>query len=85
MAKEAGLKIGERGGIQVNEHLQTEDPNIYAIGDAIEVTDYINGRPTQIPLDGLRIAKGELWLTILMEYLQGTMVHLELQLQRFLT
>jgi CoA-disulfide reductase len=46
----AGLKVGERGGIQVNEKLQTEDPNIYAIGDAIEVKDYINGRPTQIPL-----------------------------------
>jgi CoA-disulfide reductase len=46
----AGLKVGERGGIQVNEHLQTEDLNIYAIGDAIEVKDYINGRPTQIPL-----------------------------------
>jgi CoA-disulfide reductase len=46
----AGLKVGERGGIQVNEHLQTEDPDIYAIGDAIEVKDYINGRPTQIPL-----------------------------------
>jgi CoA-disulfide reductase len=46
----AGLKIGERGGIQVNEHLLTEDPNIYAIGDAIEVKDYINGHPTQIPL-----------------------------------
>lgn len=50
LAKDAGLKIGERGGIQVNEHLQTEDPSIYAIGDAIEVTDYINGRPVQIPL-----------------------------------
>jgi CoA-disulfide reductase len=46
----AGLKVGERGGIQVNEKLQTDDPNIYAIGDAIEVKDYINGRPTQIPL-----------------------------------
>ncbi|WML44805.1 CoA-disulfide reductase [Neobacillus sp. PS3-40] len=46
----AGLKVGERGGIQVNEHLQTEDSDIYAIGDAIEVKDYINGRPTQIPL-----------------------------------
>lgn len=46
----AGLQIGERGGIQVNEYLQTEDPSIYAIGDAIEVKDFINGRPTQIPL-----------------------------------
>jgi NADPH-dependent 2,4-dienoyl-CoA reductase/sulfur reductase-like enzyme/peroxiredoxin family protein/rhodanese-related sulfurtransferase/TusA-related sulfurtransferase len=50
LAKDAGLKIGERGGIQVNEHMQTEDPFIFAIGDAIEVSDYINGRPTQIPL-----------------------------------
>ncbi|MDP4085873.1 MAG: CoA-disulfide reductase [Bacillota bacterium] len=46
----AGLKVGARGGILVNEHLLTEDPDIYAIGDAIEVKDYINGRPTQIPL-----------------------------------
>ncbi|WML46926.1 CoA-disulfide reductase [Neobacillus sp. PS3-34] len=45
-----GLQIGERGGIQVNEYLQTEDPSIYAIGDAIEVKDFINGQPTQIPL-----------------------------------
>ncbi|MDP4106059.1 MAG: CoA-disulfide reductase, partial [Bacillota bacterium] len=46
----AGLEVGARGGIKVNEHLQTADPDIYAIGDAIEVKDYINGRPTQIPL-----------------------------------
>jgi CoA-disulfide reductase len=46
----ADLEVGARGGIKVNEHLQTEDPDIYAIGDAIEVKDYINGQPTQIPL-----------------------------------
>ncbi|RHW41456.1 CoA-disulfide reductase [Neobacillus notoginsengisoli] len=50
LAAEAGLRTGERGGIVVNEYLQTDDPDIYAIGDAIEVTDYINGKPTQIPL-----------------------------------
>ena len=50
LAKQAGLAIGERGGIQVNEYLQTSDPSIYAIGDAIEVIDYVNGRPTHIPL-----------------------------------
>lgn len=50
LAKDAGLKTGERGGIVVNGHLQTEDHDIYAIGDAIEVTDFINGKPTQIPL-----------------------------------
>lgn len=52
LAKEAGLALGERGGIRVNQHLQTSDPQIYAVGDAIEVTDYINGMPTMIPLAG---------------------------------
>ncbi|MGX1983717.1 CoA-disulfide reductase [Thermolongibacillus altinsuensis] len=50
LAKQAGLEIGERGGIKVNEYLQTSDPSIYAVGDAIEVKDYVNGQPTQIPL-----------------------------------
>ncbi|WLR51246.1 CoA-disulfide reductase [Bacillus tianshenii] len=50
LAKQADLNLGTRGGIQVNERMQTSDPNIFAIGDAIEVTDYINGQPVQIPL-----------------------------------
>ncbi len=52
LAIDAGLNVGERGGIQVNEFLQTNDENIYALGDAIEVTDYINGKPAMIPLAG---------------------------------
>lgn len=52
LAVDAGLNIGERGGIQVNHYLQTNDENLYAIGDAIEVTDYINEQPTMIPLAG---------------------------------
>lgn len=52
LAKEAGLEIGVTGGIKVNEYLQTSDPNIYALGDAIEVTDYISGNPVLIPLAG---------------------------------
>lgn len=52
LASEAKLAIGERGDIQVNDYLQTEDPDIYAIGDAIEVIDVINGKPTMIPLAG---------------------------------
>ncbi len=52
LAIKAGLKVGERGGIQVNEYLQTNDENIFAIGDAIEVTDYINGNVRMIPLAG---------------------------------
>ncbi|UCZ53547.1 CoA-disulfide reductase [Bacillus shivajii] len=50
LAVNAGLDVGERGGIIVNDFLQTSDPHIYAIGDAIEVKDYINGKPTMIPL-----------------------------------
>lgn len=50
LAIEAALALGERGGIKVNEYLQTSDESIYAMGDAIEVIDYINGQPTMIPL-----------------------------------
>ncbi|CCF15244.1 pyridine nucleotide-disulphide oxidoreductase family protein [Brevibacillus laterosporus GI-9] len=50
LAKEAGLSVGVRGAIRVNKHMQTDDPAIYAIGDAVEVTDYINKQPTHIPL-----------------------------------
>jgi NADPH-dependent 2,4-dienoyl-CoA reductase/sulfur reductase-like enzyme len=43
LAATAGLEVGPRGGIRVNEHLQTSDPDIYAVGDAIEVTDFVLG------------------------------------------
>jgi len=52
LAVEAGLEVGPRAGIRVNEHLQTSDANIYAVGDAIEVTDAVSGDPTQLPLAG---------------------------------
>jgi len=52
LASRAGLAIGERGGIEVDEYLQTSDPDIYAIGDAIEVKDFVLGTPTLIPLAG---------------------------------
>jgi NADPH-dependent 2,4-dienoyl-CoA reductase/sulfur reductase-like enzyme/rhodanese-related sulfurtransferase len=52
LAKAAGLTIGERGGIRVNEHLQTSDPNIWAVGDAIEVRDTVTGAWTLVPLAG---------------------------------
>ncbi|WP_148867322.1 FAD-dependent oxidoreductase [Thermosediminibacter litoriperuensis] len=52
LAKEAGLEIGERGGIRVNEKLQTSNPYIFAIGDAIEVKDFVTGTYTLIPLAG---------------------------------
>jgi len=52
LAVDAGLEVGPRGGIRVNEFLQTSDPDIYAVGDAIEVKDFISGDPTQVPLAG---------------------------------
>lgn len=52
LAREAGLKIGNRGGIAVNSHMQTSDPDIYAVGDAVEVVDFVGGHPALIPLAG---------------------------------
>ncbi|MBL7188315.1 MAG: FAD-dependent oxidoreductase [Phycisphaerae bacterium] len=52
LAKEAGLEIGPCGGIKVSPNLQTSDPDIYAVGDAIEVQDFILGKPVLIPLAG---------------------------------
>lgn len=52
LAKKSSLEIGERGGIKVDRFLKTSNPDIYAVGDAIEVVDYINGNPTLIPLAG---------------------------------
>jgi NADPH-dependent 2,4-dienoyl-CoA reductase/sulfur reductase-like enzyme/rhodanese-related sulfurtransferase len=52
LAIDAGLEVGPHGGIQINEFLQTVDPDIYAVGDAIEVTDCVSGDPTQVPLAG---------------------------------
>ncbi len=52
LAKEAGLEINARGGIVVNEHLQTSDPDIYAAGDVIEVEDFVTKDRTMVPLAG---------------------------------
>lgn len=52
LARGAGLELGASGGIKVNEYLQTSDPAIYAVGDAIEVTQTISGQTALIPLAG---------------------------------
>lgn len=52
LAKDAGLAIGERGGIAVNDYMQTSDANIYALGDAVEVRHLVTGQPALIPLAG---------------------------------
>lgn len=50
LAKAAGLETGERGGIRVNGRMQTSDPHIWAVGDAVEVRDRITGAWTLLPL-----------------------------------
>lgn len=52
LAKEAGLTIGSLGGIAVNDYMQTSDPDIYALGDAVEVINPVTGKPALIPLAG---------------------------------
>ncbi|EJL6423946.1 FAD-dependent oxidoreductase [Vibrio cholerae] len=52
LAAEAGLQLGELGGIWVNEHMQTSDPAIYAVGDAVEEKDFVTGKQTLVPLAG---------------------------------
>ncbi|WP_319995438.1 CoA-disulfide reductase [Trichococcus shcherbakoviae] len=50
LAVESNLETGFRGAIVVNDQLQTSDPDIFAVGDVIEVTDFVNGSPTVVPL-----------------------------------
>ncbi|MBS9954691.1 FAD-dependent oxidoreductase [Vibrio alginolyticus] len=52
LAKEAGLEIGALGGIYINEYMQTSDPSIYAVGDAVEEKDFVTGEQTLVPLAG---------------------------------
>lgn len=52
LAREAGLACGPRGGILVSPQMQTEDPSVWAVGDAIEVVNPISGEKTQIALGG---------------------------------
>jgi tRNA 2-thiouridine synthesizing protein A len=52
LAREAGLDLGATGGIKVDEYLATSDPDIFAVGDAIEVTHFVSGKSALIPLAG---------------------------------
>lgn len=50
IARDAELMVNKRGAIVVDDHMKTSDDNIYALGDAVEIKDYITGTPTMIPL-----------------------------------
>jgi len=52
LASAAGLALGPRGGIKVDQFLRTSDPDIYAAGDAVEVIDSVTGEPAIVPLAG---------------------------------
>ena len=52
LAKMAGIEIGERGGIRVDDHMVTSNPDILAVGDAVEVKDFVTGQYSLIPLAG---------------------------------
>ena len=52
LAVAAGLDVGPRGGIRVSPSMQTSDPDIYAVGDAVETIDFVTSEPTQVPLAG---------------------------------
>ena len=65
LAKEAGLKLNERGGIIVDEHMRTEDPSIYAVGDVIEVEDFVFKGRTMVPLAGPANKQGRIVADVL--------------------
>ena len=52
LAREAGLEIGNLGGIATNAKMQTSDPFIYAVGDAVQEQDFVTGKQTLVPLAG---------------------------------
>ena len=52
LAKAAGLQIGSRGGIVVDAQMRTSDPQIWAVGDVVEVPDVVTGQDTVLPLAG---------------------------------
>jgi NADPH-dependent 2,4-dienoyl-CoA reductase/sulfur reductase-like enzyme/rhodanese-related sulfurtransferase len=58
LAREAGLDVGERGGIAVDEYMQTSDPDIYAVGDCIEIPNLITGKKVHAPYGDLANLEG---------------------------
>jgi NADPH-dependent 2,4-dienoyl-CoA reductase/sulfur reductase-like enzyme/rhodanese-related sulfurtransferase len=52
LARKAGLPVGTRGGIIVDNRMRTADPHIWAVGDAVEVPDVVTGQETVLPLAG---------------------------------
>lgn len=80
LAKEAGLDIGNSGGIKINRYLQTSDPDIYAGGDCIESAHRLTGAPIFLPMGSLANRHG--W--VIAENLAGNPTEFEGVLGAFL-
>jgi NADPH-dependent 2,4-dienoyl-CoA reductase/sulfur reductase-like enzyme/rhodanese-related sulfurtransferase len=52
LARGCGLELGERGGVRVDERMRTSDPDIFAVGDVVDVTDVVTGGAVLVPLAG---------------------------------
>jgi rhodanese-related sulfurtransferase len=63
LAKTAGLEIGSSGGLIVDETMRTNDPDIYAAGDMVEITNKVHGRKVRIPLAGPANRQGRIAAT----------------------
>jgi len=66
LAREAGLEIGQRGGIRVDEHMRASDDRIWAVGDAVEVKDVITGQWGVMPLAGPANRQGRIAADVIM-------------------
>ena len=64
LAKDVGLELGIRGSIAVNERMETSVPDIYAVGDAVEITHFVTGQKALISLAGPATSRDALPLTI---------------------
>jgi rhodanese-related sulfurtransferase len=80
LARQAGLEIGDLGGIRVNEHMQTSNNSIWAVGDAVEVKNFVTGEWGLTPLAGPASRQGRIAADVILgrqarfRGVQGTMV-----------
>ena len=66
LAKMAGLELGERGGIKVNDQMISSDPHIFAVGDAVEVKDFVTEEQSLIALAGPANRQGRIAADVIM-------------------
>ncbi len=68
LAQQAGLEIGTRGGIKVSDTMQTSNPNIWAVGDVVEVEDFISKQQVMVPLAGPANRQGRIAAGAILEF-----------------